>query len=532
MSFNAVGTDHDRLGSAEQAVGPYLRAVRRHWILVAVVTVVAGLIAGITVHRAGKTYQANASILVSPLPEGSAGTLGIGTVVDTGDPARTIQTAAALVDTEQSAQGAARTLGHGWTPGGVMSAVSVAPLGASNVLAVTADAGSPQDAARLANAFATNAIAYRGSVVQQQINATLTSLSARLAQLPPASAEAQGLATSVSQLRTMQGPDREPTLSLSQKAVPSGGPTGAPDWLIVLLALAGGFVLGCVAALALETFTRPVRDRAEALSAYDLPVLASVPRIRSKRGRKLPPWEFSPVAFEQMRMLRVQLTLGKRGRVVMVTSAGAGDGKTTVAAALAAAFAEVKDGVVLMDLDMRKPELSRMFGANLGTDGANGLAEPRNGRSTQGPPISIPQLPGVKLIPAPVGDLAHLETLLKHLPARIAQAKRNNACVIIDTAPVGQVSEALQIASMCDQVIVVARPRHTDRRRLRLTRDLLERAHAPTVGMVLVGEDANVTGKNYGYGYAAALSPSVDESRADDETSAASSEQVRGAHPG
>src|SRR5262249_18867045 len=152
--------------------------------------------------------------------------------VDTGDPARTIQTAAALVDTQQASQAAARSLGHGWTSGEVGGAVSVAPLGASNVLAVTAQAGNPQDAARLANAFATNAIAYRGSVVQQQIDTPLASLSARLAQLPATSPEAQGLATTVSQLRTMQGPNREPTLSLSQQALPPGGPTGAPDWLI------------------------------------------------------------------------------------------------------------------------------------------------------------------------------------------------------------------------------------------------------------------------------------------------------------
>ena len=63
--------------------------------------------------------------------------------------------------------------------------------------------------------------------------------------------------------------------------------------------------------------------------------------------------------------------------------------------------------------------------------------------------------------------------------------------VIVDTAPVGEVSEALRIAAMCDQVIVVARPAAhrppaaADDARSRP----LERAHAPTVGMVLVAED-------------------------------------------
>ena len=186
-------------------------------------------------------------------------------------------------------------------------------------------------------------------------------------------------------------------------------------------------------------------------------------------------------------MLRVQLSLGKRGRVIMVTSAGAGDGKTTVAAALAAAFAEVNEEVVLMDLDMRRPEMTRLLGPNATVDGR---AHPELANGAGDGTVPVRPLPGVRLVPAPKGDLAKLETIIKTLPAQIAQAKRKSACVIVDTAPVGEVSEALQIAAVCDQVVVVARPRHTDRRRLRMARDLLERAHAPTVGMVLVGEDA------------------------------------------
>ncbi|HEX4672103.1 MAG TPA: P-loop NTPase [Solirubrobacteraceae bacterium] len=530
MASESVGRDGERLASAEQAIGPYLRAIRRHWILVAVITVLAGLVAGITATRGGSTYQASSSILVTPLPEGQSSTLGIGTVVDTGDPARTIQTAAALIDTQQAAQVAAQTLGHGWTAGRVKSSVGVTPLGASNVVAVTADASNPADAARVANAFAKGAIAYRGSVVQKQVDAELASLGARLAQLPPTSAEAQALATTVSQLRTIQGSDREPTLSVSELAAPPGGPTGASTWLIVLLALAGGFVLGSVAALALETFIRPVRDRAEVLSIYDLPVLAAIPRVRKKRGRDLLPWNLPPIAFEQMRMLRVQLSLGKRGRVIMVTSAGAGDGKTTVAAALAAAFAEVNDEVVLMDLDMRRPELTRLLGPTPTVDGHE-HAELANGAPDGA--VAVRPLPGVKLVPAPKGDLAKLEAIIKTLPAQIAQAKRKGACVIIDTAPVGEVSEALQIAAVCDQVVVVARPRHTDRRRLRMARDLLDRAHAPTVGMVLVAEDASMVGGDYGYGYSTGLGPMLEDNRVEDaEVRAASSETVRGVEPG
>ncbi len=75
------------------------------------------------------------------------------------------------------------------------------------------------------------------------------------------------------------------------------------------------------------------------------------------------------------------------------------------------------------------------------------------------------------------------------------------SCVIIDTPPVGEVSEALRIAPICDEVLFVARPRHTDRRRLILARELLERADAQMAGMVLVGREAGLPGGRYGYGY-------------------------------
>ncbi|HUA45086.1 MAG TPA: Wzz/FepE/Etk N-terminal domain-containing protein [Solirubrobacteraceae bacterium] len=523
MASDVAGSDALSLASAEQAVGPYLRAIRRHWILIAVVTAIAGLVAIISVSRAGQTYQASASILVTPLPEGSSAVLGIGTVVDTGDPGQDVQTAAALIDTQEAAAGAAARLGRGWTAGGILSAITVTPVGAADVLDVTASASSATDAPRIANAFAESAIAYRAGVVQGQISRTLSALEARLSTLPATSPEAEAVAAEVAQLRTIQGPGREPTMSISQLATAPGSATGTAPWLIVVLALAGGLILGTVAALGLEAFSRPVRDRDEIASLYQLPVLASVPRVRGLRHRQLPPWELSSVGFEQIRMLRVQLSLGGAGRVIMVTSAGAGDGKTTVAAALAAAFGEAHQDVILIDLDTRKPDLLKVLRVT-----HTGVGR-KNGMGTE--PIQVPRLPRVKVIPATPGGPARFEALLRKLPDQLADAQETAGCVIIDTAPIGEVSDALRIAAMCDQVVVVARPRHTDRRRLRTARDLLVRAHAATVGLVLVGEDSTTLGSEYGYGYSTGLGETVDEQDGP-EFSSASSEMSRDVEPG
>jgi Mrp family chromosome partitioning ATPase len=505
MAFDLARGELSPPAGAEQPVGPYLRAIRRHWLLVALVALLAGAAAVYTVKKAGRSYQASASILVTPLPAGNSSFLGIGTVIDSGDPARTVETAAALIDTPDAAALAARVLGHGFAPGGVLGAVTVTPRGASDVLAVTATATSPTDAARIANAFAAGAIAYRAGVVQHQIAVELASLQARLAALKGSSSstEAAALAATVAQLQSVQGSGREPTMSVSQTAQPPSAPTGPTTWLIVALALAGGLVLGGVAALALETFTRPVHEVDELASLYPLPVLASVPLMRGWRRRDFGPSSFSPRAFEQIRMLRVQLSLSDSGSVIMLTSAGAGDGKTTVAAALAAAFAEVEEDVILIDLDLRKRDLGRLLG----------VPEPSRQALNNGErivPVPIPGLDHVRVIPAPKGDLATYEAFIRRLPDVLEQARATASYVILDTAPVGEVSETLRISQMCDQVVVVVRPRHTERRRISVARDLLERAGAPTVGMVVVGEETG-GGGYYGYGY----SPATNGERVD-----------------
>lgn len=516
MASDAFAGDSAPAASAEQAIGPYFRAVLRHWRVVVAITLIALGVAAITLSRAGQSYQASASILVSPLTQTNSGVLGIGTVVSTGDPARDVQTAAALIDTPEAAADAARLLGPGWSTNDVVNAVTVTPRGASDVLAVTAQASSARDAARVANAYATSAVAYRARVVQAQIAKEITLLSSRLGALgnSPGSAEATALASTIAQLRAVQGAGREPTMTISQQAQPPTSPTGAARWVILLLAAIVGFVLGGMAALGLETFTRPVRDRYDITELFPLPVLATVPPIPRRRRRGgLPPWQFPAAAFEQMRMLRVQLAVGakpRKGRtssgqsapVIMVTSAAASDGKTTVAAALAAAFAEVEDSVIVIDLDFRKPGMTRLLevsdGPPAGTTLGNALPP--------GALRTVPKLPGVSVLPAPEGDLVRFENVVRHLPTLLSHARRMASCVIIDTPPVGEVSEALRIAPLCDLVVFVSRPHHTDRRRVILARDLLNRVDARMAGLVLVGRDTgNISGGDYAYEYSAGL---------------------------
>ena len=134
--------------------------MRRHWLLVAVVTLAVVAVAAVTTLRSSPTYKASAKILVSPIAQGETSFANIGVVQESGEPVRTVQTAAALVDSLAAAQLTAARLGHGWTASGVQDAVSVTPLGESDVLNVTAETSPPGEAALLADTFARTAVNY------------------------------------------------------------------------------------------------------------------------------------------------------------------------------------------------------------------------------------------------------------------------------------------------------------------------------------------------------------------------------------
>lgn len=499
-----AGSDFAASSSPDsQSLGPLLRAIGRHYL---VVLVVVGLTAGIaagTVMQIDPKYEANTSILVKPLPEGDATFVGIGTVVDSSDPTRTIQTAAVLVRTPSAAAAAAKQMGRGWTRVGVQDAVDVTPQGESYVLAVTAKASTGPEAARLANTYTAAALSERGKIVQRNLTRNIASLRERLIKLQRAGADAGqigDLNARFEQLRALQSLGTDPSLQLSQRAEVPTQPLGTSRMLVLILALISGLILGSIAAVALEFFTRRIRDEDEVARLYPIPILAGIPRIRGGgQRRRANPQTLPPAVFEQVRLLLVQLPFGDLPTTLLVTSANSGDGKTTTATALATAIAMSDQDVILIDLDLRKPGQTSVFDIprpNYAPEGddrlrLDGMLQPVLG------------LPRLKVMPAPLDGAVNLELFVRQLPSLLAQAKQMANCVIIDAAPLGEVSDSLRIATACDFVAFVVRPRQTERARFILTRDILTRAGITPVGMVVVGR--RITGSSPRYeGYRAA----------------------------
>jgi capsular exopolysaccharide synthesis family protein len=474
---------------AEGALGPYLRAITAHKFLVPLVTLAAVLAAVVFVVQREPSYESTAQILISPVPSDDETFLGVQILRDTpGDPTRAVETAASLLDSPLAARQAAQRLGDGWTTSEVEEAVEVEAQGQSNVLAVTAKASDPDEAARVANEFADAALAVRTDALREQVRTRLADLETRLRLLgdeADTTTRAE-LAARISALESLQRGE-DPTVSVLESARPPEESVGASSALIIGLALIAGFILATGAALLIETLDRRIRDQEELLHLYHLPILARVPPLpRSLRGKTVSPTAMPPAVREGYRTLLVQLEQHPTApHTIMVTSATTGDGKTSSAISLAYSLVGAGHRVILIDFDLRKPNVGAALGVKATTGLVSLLASDAKLADLL---VPAPELPPLKVVPAGSdGDVVLLEALTRRLPDVLKEAEELADYVILDTPPLGEVSDALRMSDHVDATIVVARPGNTDRANFEVMRDLLEQTNQTPLGFVVIG---------------------------------------------
>lgn len=523
------------------SLGSYLRAIRRHPLLIA--SVVAAAFVGSLIWTAvrSRQYHATAQILVTPLPTGSPYTSGLQVLRDSADPTMTIETAAALVRSPGAATLTASRLGRGWTADRVLLAVSVVPQGETDVLDVTASAGSAGAATRMANTFASASLDARAAALHTQINAAIASLSAQLARLGKGGGRvAASLSSTISTLESeRQLPD--PSLSLAQPAT-AATTAGPSTGLVIGLAVLCGLLVALAAAVLLEAADSSLRDEEELGDVYPAPVLARVRSLgagaasplgaaalrrlgaRALRGLRAraqgppgagaqdrlsgpleeratphpgsadgrPPWVMPAAVSDAFRSLLLQLRRrAGDSQVVMVTSAAAGDGRTASAIGLAAAAAATGRSVLLLDLDLRRPSIaSRLaLGSSRGIDDLS-APEPQLETLVE----EVPGLPTLGVIAVQPGadDLAHLgmlESVAARLPELIVQARECSDLVVVDSPPLSEAGDALRLLDLVDDILLVVRIGRTPRSALRAARELLLRAGRAVTGVVLVGAE-------------------------------------------
>jgi protein-tyrosine kinase len=209
----------------------------------------------------------------------------------------------------------------------------------------------------------------------------------------------------------------------------------------------------------------------------------SLPAVSAKGALVMLEDPRAPAA-EAYRALAANLQFAYADRqlqTIGVTSAGAGEGKSTTVANLAIALAEGGRRVIVVDADLRRPSLHTLFGL----DRQEGLSNVLLGEGTQ-LPLQDTSAPGVRLLasgPTPANPLEALSS--RRFEHVLAMARAQADFVLVDSAPAGGLADAAVLAPRLEGVLLVVSAGRTKRDEARRAREQLERVNANILGVVL-----------------------------------------------
>ena len=209
------------------------------------------------------------------------------------------------------------------------------------------------------------------------------------------------------------------------------------------------------------------------------------------------------VLAEQFRILRTNigflLGVGVKCPVLLVTSSIAGEGKTFCSMNLAAVWGIAGKKTVILELDLRKPKIAK----SLGLINEKGITHFMLGQvNAEAIPIPIPNTENLYIVPAGLVPPNPSEMIMDpRMGEFIAYLKTQFDLIIIDSAPVGLVSDSKIIAQLCDATIYIIRQRFTVKKQLPFINELYTQNLLPSIGILV--NDVKIGGINsyYGYGY-------------------------------
>lgn len=202
-------------------------------------------------------------------------------------------------------------------------------------------------------------------------------------------------------------------------------------------------------------------------------------------------------AFEQYKSLRTMiLNAGQPNGMFLITSAGAGEGKTTTSVNLAISIAQgLQETAMLIDCDMRKPQLHKMLGVQKNVTGLSGFLRNEIDLSQALIETSIPKLILLPAGPIPPNPSELISSRKMSSLLQEAKGRYPNQFIIIDSPPINQFTDALILSMKVDGVLLVARAGKT--RMVALESAIARLKKANLMGVVLNG--TNRSDFNYYY---------------------------------
>ncbi|MEJ7845332.1 MAG: CpsD/CapB family tyrosine-protein kinase [Acidimicrobiales bacterium] len=500
----------------------YVRILRRRWLVVAVAVLVGAVAGYLTAPGTGTDAPRFAATHTLLNDAGGVNLEQAALLVTTGDvPVEAAERLDPEIDVDVRSEAQSET----------------------SSLTVTAEADDPADAVAAANVYAeellealtgdgqrayTEQLAQAEAVVEEtrpvldDLRSQLTTVAAADPQRPVVEAafdDASGRlreANAAIDALELNGPPDGPLRTLEaategRVVTPEGVRAPESKSARALLLAVFGLLLGIGAAFAAERLDTRVRGRADAERAFGVPVIGEIPPLpTSRRNRDVLVAVARPAApaVEAFRALRTVLLFAADhgpdgaapesekppGRVVIVTSAAAGEGKTTTAANLAAVLAEVGKRVLVVSADLRRPRIHALFGREL----KPGMVDV----FSSGGMVSLDDLelntsvPGIRLL-ASGAPTANPAPYLREAAALVDAARDLFDFIVVDTAPLLVANDASELTAAADAVLVIARADHTRRSAASHAIQLLQRIDAPVLGVVVVGASDTPTAYSY-----------------------------------
>jgi tyrosine-protein kinase Etk/Wzc len=281
-----------------------------------------------------------------------------------------------------------------------------------------------------------------------------------------------------------------------------------PNKLLVYLAsILGGFALAVLIIALKEGFNRTILFRSEIENFTSVPVIGEV--IHDASGQPIvishDRKNFIAEQFRQIRTSLSYLGISSKKKKILITSSIPGEGKSFVAANLAISLALTDKKVVLLEVDLRKPKLSEIFGVSSSTAGISNYligekeADEIIKRTEVNPNLFIISAGPIPPNPSELILNGRIQDLLTYLENAFDY-------IVIDTAPVSPVTDAYLLSQYCDATLYIVRHGYTPRIYLQLLDENNRVRGLKNLALIFNGVKARGIGKGgygngYGYGY-------------------------------
>ena len=278
------------------------------------------------------------------------------------------------------------------------------------------------------------------------------------------------------------------SISILDQPSVSDKPINKNYYFNALVGVGSGLLFGVVLIVVIGTLDSRIKSAKDVEDSLGLPLIGTVPRVANVSGPDralLARQDKDRIATEAVRSIYSALKVNpavSKARVFLVTSTRPSEGKTFVATNLALIFAQHSERVLIIDADLRLPNV----GPSLGFTGDGGLSKWFNGEMSIDEAIVHDVSPGLDVLP--VGLSCKNPTQVINNPkflAMIDELRGRYDRIFIDSPPIGAVSDALHLLPKIDGVLYVVRYNTVNLRNATSCLARLREAQAPLLGVVL-----------------------------------------------